>query len=210
LDIIAKYPDFVFLCSGLHNEFIKNIEEKIKKNFFKKIKKEKNKIVGIGETGLDYYWVQEEEWREKQRILFKETIELSKKLDKPLVVHIRGKENVASDALNILKEGKVKKVLLHLFGKRNFLKEVIEEGWYISMGPIIKTSKDYKKIARDFPLERILLETDSPWFGGSGRGTPLNIKIVCEEIAKIKKLEYKTVWERCGQNAIEFFRLLSK
>ena len=71
----------------------------------------------------------------------------------------------------------------------------------------------HKKIAKDVPIEKILLETDSPWFGGKTekgdriRGTPLNIKIPAGKIAEIKKIEFNEVWRICGENAIKFFNL---
>lgn len=79
--------------------------------------------------------------------------------------------------------------------------------------PDLATSKKHKKIARDMPLEQILLETDSPWFGGKTpekkdmRGEPTNIKIAAQKIAEAKKIDFETVWNACGANAIRLFNL---
>lgn len=87
------------------------------------------------------------------------------------------------------------------------IQRVNENNFHITIGPIIAKSKNHKKIARDVPIERILLETDSPWFGDGGRGTPLNIRIPCQKIAEVKNLDFEEVWRKCGQNSISFFKL---
>lgn len=87
------------------------------------------------------------------------------------------------------------------------MEKVNENNFYISVGPIIARSKSHKKIVKNISIERILLETDSPWFGNGGRGTPLNIKIPCQKIAEVKKITFEEVWRKCGENAIKFFSL---
>ncbi len=107
---------------------------------------------------------------------------------------------------------KNKKVLMHMFGDRKFLARVIDNGWSISIGPGILTSKDKRKIARDAPLNKILLETDSPWFAQEGQkyGAPLNVKLVAKKIAEIKHLSIEEVEKQTDLNAIEFFGLRLK
>ena len=113
--------------------------------------------------------------------------------------------------LDILEEEgmKGKKVLMHLFNDKEFLQRVVKNGWFISIGPGIAKSKDIKKIARDAPLDRIMLETDSPWFGQEGQkyGTPLNVKVACEKIAEAKKINILEVEKQTDLNAISFFGL---
>ena len=76
------------------------------------------------------------------------------------------------------------------------------------MNTILMKSKNHKKIVRDMPLEKIMLETDAPWLAlEGGRNTPLSIKSVAQKIAEIKKLSYEEVWKTCGKNAIDFFNL---
>jgi len=204
LNIAKKHKGFVFLCLGLHPEFIKDLDEEKKKDYIKQIIKNKDKIVGIGEIGLDYFWIKETEWQDRQKEIFIEFIKLAKKLDLPLVIHSR---DAMQETLEILeKEGmQRKKVLLHLFGAKEYLQRVIENGWSISIGPLIMKNKEIRKIARDMPLNKIMMETDSPWFGEGKTGTPLNTFKAAEKIAEIRKIPKEEVERQTDINAKEFF-----
>jgi TatD DNase family protein len=205
LQLVEKYKNFVFCVVGIHPEFIKEISEKQKDEFLDRIKKNKDKISGIGETGLDYWEIKEVEWQKRQRELFVELINFAKELKKPLVIHSR---NAYEDAIKILEQADVKEVLMHMFGANQLVKRVIEDGWYVSMNTVVLRSKKHKKVTRDVPLEKLLLETDSPWLGPEGkRNDPLSVKIVAEKIAEIKKLSFEEVWNKCGENTINFFNL---
>ncbi|MCX8193817.1 MAG: TatD family hydrolase [Candidatus Pacearchaeota archaeon] len=211
LEICKKYRGFVFCSLGIHPSYVKELsEDKIDKTI-KEIESHSKEIVAIGETGLDFNWVKEKELQEKQKELFRKMIALAKKLDKPLIIHNR---DATEDTISILEqEGmKNKRVLMHMFDDRKFLPRVIDNDWFISIGPSILTSKDKRKIARDAPINKILLETDSPWFAQEGQkyGTPLNVKIVAEKIAEIKKLSMKEIEKQTDLNAIEFFNLKIK
>lgn len=208
LKLARENKNFIFCAIGIHPEYIKEINDKEIDNVIKEIEKNKGFISAIGETGLDYYWVKEPEWQEKQKFLFKKFIALAKKLNLPLVIHSR---NASEDTIAILEEEgmKHKKVLMHLFSDRKSLAKVIENGWLVSIGPGIQKSKDIRKVARDMPLNRIILETDSPWFAQEGQkyGTPLNVKFALEKIAEIKKLSIEEIERQTDLNAVEFFNL---
>jgi len=146
-----------------------------------------------------------ESWREKQKDLFKKFIAFADKINKPLVIHAR---DAYEDCINILEEHRAKNVQLHMFGANHLVKKVIENGWYVSINTILLRSKKHKKVIRDMPIDKILLETDAPWLGpDGGRNEPSNIKIVAEKIAEIKKMDFETVWNMCGANAERFFNL---
>jgi TatD DNase family protein len=204
LEVARKNKGFVFCCLGLHPEYIKDLDGEKKKEYIKQIEKHKKEISGIGEIGLDYYWIKESEWQEKQKEMFTEFLNLAKKLNLPVIVHSR---DAMQDTIDILeKQGmKGKKVLMHLFGEKEMLTRVIDNGWSISIGPLILKNKETRKIARDCPIEKIMLETDSPWFGDGKRGTPLNVIKVCEKIAEIKKISKEEVERQTDLNAKEFF-----
>lgn len=202
--IADKYSGYVFPCVGIHPEYIKEASIKEVHDLMDKIKQNKDKIYGIGEIGLDYFWVKEPEWQKKQKELFAQWIDFAKELDKPLVIHSR---EAMDDTIKILEKNDAQNVMMHLFGSKNHLQTVIRNGWNISIGPLIKKSKEIRKIARDMPIEKIMLETDSPWFGENGRGEPTNIKVAAEYIARFKKMEFDAVWKECGRNSIRFFRL---
>jgi len=211
LDLVKEYPGFVFATIGIHPEFIKELSEEDINLTIKKVEENKEQIVAIGEIGLDYFWIKEKKWQEKQKILFERMIKLANRLNKPLVIHSR---DSSEDAINILEENgmKNKKVLMHSFREKKLLPRVIENGFYISIGPGILKSKDIRKIARDMPLNKIMLETDSPWFAqpGQDKGTPLNVKVAAQKIAEIKHLTTKEVEEQTDINTINFYSLKIK
>jgi TatD DNase family protein len=205
LQLADKYKNFVFASCGIHPEYIKEISEKEIEETIEKIKQNKDKIVAIGETGMDKFWVQEVDWQSKQKDLFIDLISLAKKIDKPLVVHSR---DAYKDVIEILESENAKKVLLHLWGDKNLIKTIIDNGWHISVGPILLKSKNHKKMIRDMPLERIMSETDSPWFGvEEKRGVPTNVKFVVQKISEIKKMSIENVDRITTQNAVKFFSL---
>jgi len=206
VEIAKNHKGFVFLCLGLHPEFIKDLDKERTKQYIQEIIKNKSHIFAIGEIGLDYFWIKDHEWQEKQKEMFIEFISLAKKLNLPAIIHSRDAMN---DTLDILeKQGmKGKKVLMHLFGAKEFLPRIIENGWSISIGPLILKNKEIRKIARDCPLKNIMLETDSPWFGDGKRGMPTNVIKVCEKIAEMKKLSKEAVEKQTDLNAKEFFKI---
>jgi TatD DNase family protein len=206
LRMVKKYKGYAFMCAGLHPEFIKEITPETKKDFFETVRRHSGETVAVGETGLDYNWTKESEWRERQKKLFVEMIEFAKELKKPLVVHAR---DAYLESVGILEKEKPGKVLMHMFGDEDLVERVVGNGWFISTNAIVLRSKNHRKIIKRAPLERILLETDAPWLhpSGHGRNDPTTIKIVAEKIADLKKIPFEDVWLRCGRNAAEFFGL---
>jgi len=209
--MVENNKGFVFCSCGVHPEYIKEVSEREKDDFLDLIVKNKDKIVAIGETGLDYWYIKEEDWRKRQKDLFIELIILANELDKPLIIHSR---EVFEETLEILERQDAKRVMLHMWGANNLVNRILENGWSVSMNTIILRSKKHKKIARDMPLDKLMLETDSPWLapkrlleGLEARNDPLSIKIVAEKVSEIKKIPFEMVWKQCGENAIKFFSL---
>ncbi|MEM5766128.1 MAG: TatD family hydrolase [Candidatus Aenigmatarchaeota archaeon] len=204
MQLVEKHRGFVFATVGIHPQYIKKINEKEKEEFFEIVRKNKDKIVGIGEVGLDFL-IEETEWREKQKELFSDFISLSNELKKPLIIHAR---KAFDEAIEILDAQKAKNVLMHFFSAKELLDRVIENGWYISVNTTLLTSKNIKKIVRDMPIERILTETDSPWLGSEGkRNDPRSIKLVIQRISEIKKVGLEEIDKLTTENAIKFFDL---
>jgi TatD DNase family protein len=126
-------------------------------------------------------------------------------LDLPLVIHSR---DAVEDAIKILEKENAKNVVMHMFGANQLTKKVVENGWYISMNAILLKSKKHKKVVRDCPLEKLMLETDSPWLSpDGGRNDPTSVKIVAEKIAEIKKISVEEVDRVTTENAKRFFRI---
>lgn len=204
LSLAGKHPGFLFPTLGFHpTEGGKNpgrIMELIKANA--------EKIVGVGEVGLDYHWEKDIAKREIQRERFSEFIELAEKLSKPLVIHSWDAEN---ECFEMVEDSGVK-VVFHCFsGKRELAKEIISKGFYISISTQVLFSKNVRKVAKDIPLDKLLLETDSPFLSPDKkkdpRNYPWNIKLAAEKVAGIKGISKNEVLERAKENAISVFDL---
>ena len=215
IEIAEKYKGFVFATVGMHPEYIKEFTEDQIDEFIERIKQNKDKFVGIGEIGLDYFWVKEDDQRERQRELFIKMIKLAKEINLPIIVHCR---EAYEDALEILEQEKPEKVLLHMWGKNILMDRVNKLGYYISMNSIVMRSKGHRKIIKSLPDDKLLLETDSPWLGlkktedgfmldNKIRNTPLTIKLVAQKIAELRKVPFEQLWVKCRDNAIRFYNL---
>jgi len=204
LKLVKKYKNFIFLTAGFHPEFISKFSGDEIREYLEKIEKNRNNLVGIGECGLDYYWIKDKKLREGQKKLFIEHISLAKKLDLPLIVHCR---DAAEECLKIIIEQKPKKVLLHFFSDKNLIQKVIENQYFVSINTSIFRSKSIKKITKKMKIEQLMTETDSPWLGFGKRNTPLSVKFVIEKIAEIKKLDFSEADKITTENAIRFFNL---
>lgn len=214
LQLVRQHKGFVFAATSVHPQYVKEIDEKELRKYFEMIRSNKENIVAIGETGLDYNWIKETEWQEKQKQLFIRFIDLANQLLLPLVIHSR---DAAETVVDILEKYKTKSVQMHMFTKRALLKRVIDNGWLISVNTLLLRSKNVKKIVRDCPLEQLMLETDSPWLGMDKdgklkpkdivRNEPIAVRLVAEKIAQIKKIKIENVDRQTTENAIKFFSL---
>jgi len=128
----------------------------------------------------------------------------------PLIIHSR---DACLDTVVLLEQNDMKgrKVLLHMFADKNLAERVANNGWMVSIGPSIQRSKGLRKIARDIPIQNLMTETDSPWFGeGEERGLPTNTFKAAEKIAEIKGISIEEVEKQTEQNAISFYGLKLK
>jgi len=213
-----KHKGFVFVTAGFHPEFMKEVDEKTRSDYIRKIIANRARIVGIGEVGLDYAWLKEPDEQERSRKLFAEMIGIAKRLDMPIVVHSR---EAHPDTLRILEENGAKRVLLHMWGghQKELIDKVKDLGYFVSVNTIVLRSKGYSKVVKAMPIEKMMLETDSPWLGvrkegeewvmdQSVRNEPTSIKMVAKKIAEIKKMPFERVWRDCGENSARFFGLI--
>ena len=160
--------------------------------------KNNNKVVAIGEIGLDYYWEKDENRRELQRKAFIKQIELANKLELPIVIHTR---EAVMDTLKILKENKVEnKGVFHCCPlNRELVKEGLKLGFYISFaGPVtFKNSKNASEIITMVPSDKMLIETDSPYLSPEPlrgrRNDPRNVIYIAQKIADVKGLKLEDV-----------------
>lgn len=171
------------------------------------IAKNSKKIVAVGEIGLDYYW--DKSFVDEQKEVFIKQIKMAQRLNLPIVVHDR---EAHKDCFDILKENNAERVLFHCFsGSVEFMKECVKEGWYIALGGVVtfKNAVKMKDVAREVPLDRLLLETDSPYLTPVPyRGKPNKpayVRYVAEEISKIREMPYEELADITTTNAERFF-----
>jgi len=171
------------------------------------ISRESRRIVAIGEVGLDYWRVRDDEGRNRQRRVFREFIELSKSLDLPLIIHSR---SAGRYTLEILFEMKAERVIMHAFdGAAKHAVKAVERGYMFSIPPSIARSQQKRNLVKRIPLENLLLESDSPVLSPvAGQvNYPWNILVSAEWIGKIKGVPIEKVIEVTGRNAAEILDL---
>lgn len=202
---LAEANQNFYASVGVHPDY-ENIEEPT----FEMLLKLANhpKVIAIGETGLDYFRLTGDlEW---QRSRFRTHIRAAIAADKPLVIHTR---NAAEDTLSIMREENAQKVggVMHCFTESlEVALAAIELGFYISFSGIVtfKNASAIKEVARTIPLNRILVETDSPYLAPMPyRGKinqPSYVKYVAEEIARLRDISFEEVSCATTEN---FFRL---
>lgn len=169
------------------------------------------KVVGIGETGLDYHW--DKSPREIQQQVFRKQIQLAKRVGLPIIIHNR---EATEDVLTILREEDAQEVggVMHCFGGSvETAQESIKMNFMISLGgPVtFKNAKKPKEVAAEIPLEHLMIETDAPYLAPhpyrGKRNEPSYVPLVAEEIARLKELPVETVAEATTENAKRFYKL---
>ncbi len=168
----------------------------------------KEKVVAIGEIGLDYYY--DHSPREVQKEVFVRQLDLARQLDLPVIIHNR---DAHKDILDIVKkEGKGLRGVFHCYsGSWEMAQELLKEGWYLSFGGSLTFKNAVKtvEVARNTPLERILLETDAPYLTPvplrGKRNAPLLVELVCERMALEKHMELEQITGLTTGNVYELF-----
>lgn len=168
-----------------------------------------DKVVGIGETGLDYYW--DKSPKDVQQELFRKHVRLAQRVKLPLIIHNR---EATADVLRILREEEAELTggIMHCFGGSvETAREAIRLNFMISLGgPVtFKNAKTPKEVAKEIELEHLLIETDAPYlaphpFRGK-RNEPSYVPLVAEEIARLKEISVEEVAKVTTQNAEKFF-----
>lgn len=204
---IKKYND-VYGYVGVFPEEVKDFSDKTLADM-EEIIKSNPKIIGIGEIGLDYYW--DKSFKELQKEVFIKQIEFANQMNLPLNIHSR---EAHLDTLEILKKyNKNSTAIMHCFsGSLEFARECIKEGIYIALGGVVtfKNAKKTKEVAKNIPLEYLLLETDDPYlapvpFRGK-ENQPMYVKYVAEEIANLRGITPEEVAKTSTENAKKIFK----
>ena len=199
---LAEQYDKLYAAVGLHPEDVKTYTPEGWDMICRLA--EHPKVVGIGETGLDYYW--DTSTKDAQKVLFEQHIDLAKQLHKPLVIHDR---EAHGDTLEILKRTNAKEAggILHAFsGSVEMALEVIKMGFYIGLGgPVtFKNARKAVEVAQAIPLDYLVIETDCPYmapvpFRGK-RNEPMLVQHTATKIAELRGISVEELIEATYQN----------
>lgn len=204
IDFAEKYS-FMYAAVGYHPENLENMPSDYLDKLAEMTKHPK--VVAIGETGLDYYW---DIPKDLQNKVFEEQLSLSVEIDMPIVVHDR---EAHGDTFNLLRKYKPK-ALVHCFsGSVELMHEAVKLGCYISLGGVVtfKNARHSVDVAREIPIDRLLLETDAPYmspvpFRGKRNDSSL-IVYTAEKIASIRGIGVQDLLDITCENAKRFYRI---
>ncbi len=219
--VVGLHPTHIFDWEyELEGQTVKTFAEEFDFDYYAKLA-ESDKVVGIGEVGLDYYRLPNGETKdsvkEKQFSVLEDIVRLARYVSKPLVFHIRpsqGSFDAYDDIADFIHRNDIKNFLLHSYlGNLEQAKRFVDLGAMFSFNGILsfKNAEDLREVAKFLPLENILLETDSPYlapvpFRGK-RCEPLYVKYVAEKLAEIKGITFAEVAEKTYNNSKKFFNL---
>ena len=211
---ISKKYSFIYSICGISPNDIPQSEQELWKDIAEiaKIIKENNtnKIIAIGEIGLDYYWNKEN--KELQKEAFIKQIDLANEMNLPIVIHSR---EASIDTIDIIRKHLVKKAgIFHCCQfNQEMIRQALELGYYISFaGPVtFKNSKNASDIVKMVPLDRILIETDGPYLAPEPnrgkRNDSRNVKYIAQKIAEFKDIPVDEVAKITYENAKRIFNI---
>ncbi|MBU9721982.1 MULTISPECIES: TatD family hydrolase [Bacillaceae] len=206
IELAEKY-EFIYAAVGWHP--VDAIDFKEEHLLWLKELTEHPKVVALGEMGLDYHW--DKSPKDVQKEVFRKQIQLAKELKMPIIIHNR---NADEDIVDILEEENAREVggIMHCFGgDLEIGKRCLEMNFHISFGgPLtFKNAKLPKDVAKEIPLERLLIETDAPYLAPhpyrGKRNEPAYVKLVAEKLAELKGVSYEEISYITNKNAKELF-----
>ena len=208
VEMVQNYP-FMYAAVGLHPDEVGDFDDERFK--FLKSQCQNEKVVAIGEIGLDYYW--DNESHDVQKQWFVRQLELARELDLPVIIHSR---DAAEDTLKIMKEyAQGLRGVIHCFSySKELAEEYVKMGFHIGIGGVVtfKNGKKLKEVAEVVPLEKILLETDCPYLAPEPyrgkRNSSLYIPHIAQAIADIKGITYEEVVAQTETNAKTLFGII--
>lgn len=207
VELSNKY-DNIFAAVGIHPHDAEGFKEEDLDELRELSNNEK--VVAIGEIGLDYYY--DNSPRDIQKEVFKKQLELSHELDLPVIIHTR---DAMGDTYDILKEfeGRVRGVMHCYTGSIEMAEKFMKLGFYISIaGPVtFKNAVNVREMAKQIPLERLLIETDSPYLAPvpnrGKRNDPTNVRYVADMLANLKEIQIDKIIEHSRENTVKLFSL---
>jgi len=208
LELIDKYRGFLYGTLGFHPVNASKADSVVVDEVLDEVNLNVDKAVAIGETGLDFYHVKDNEARKRQINVFESFIDLACEYEMPLVVHARDAESKAFDIIK--RYNSLQDVVFHCYGgDAKTANAIIEEGYYISFSTMVCFSSHHQNLVEDPPLSNILTETDSPYlspFEGI-RNEPAFVEEAIKKIADIKSISLEEVGKTTQKNARDVFGL---
>ena len=202
---LAEKYDFIYAAAGVHPHDADSLKDSDMDVLKKMLEHEK--VVALGEIGLDYFY--DNSPRDIQRKWFIRQLEIAKETDMPTIVHCR---DAMGECIEIIKKSGVTKGVMHCFsGSGESAAELVNLGWYISFSGSVtfKNAEKLKRAAAIVPMEKMFIETDSPYLSPEPmrgkRNTPSYVRYVAEKIAEIKELDVSEVARITKENAKRFF-----
>lgn len=207
INLSKKYPN-VFLTLGYHPSEVNNLKEQDFDILEEQIIKNKDKVIAIGEIGLDYHYGSDT--KEEQKELFEKQINIAKKYNLPVVIHTR---DAIQDTYDILNDLKIKGVLHCFSGSKEMAEKFIKLGFYLGIGGVVTFKNSHLiDVIKEIGLNNIILETDSPYlspFRGD-KNEPKNIKIIANFLSDNLNISVKELANITTNNAIALFDLNNK
>lgn len=206
INLAEKY-DNVYATVGIHPHSAKEMDETTIEALRDLAKHEK--VVAIGEIGLDFHY--DNSPRDVQRKWFKRQLELAKELDMPVTIHSRSASQEVFDMIKEAQDGTLRGVMHCYSDSVEMAKDYVDLGFYISLaGPVtFKNAKTPKEVAKVVPLDRLLVETDSPYLtpepNRGKRNEPAYVRYVAGQIAELKGISYEELAEATNRNTKELF-----
>lgn len=204
---LAEEYDFIYASVGVHPHDAASLAEEDMARLKKMLTHKK--VVALGEIGLDYFY--DNSPRDIQKKWFIRQLQIAKETDMPVIIHCR---DAVGECMDIIRKSEHKKGVMHCFsGSAETAEELANMGWYVSFSGSVtfKNVEKLRRAASAVPLDRLMIETDSPYLSPEPvrgtRNTPQNVRYVAEKIAEIKQISVEEVAKITFENAKKFFNI---
>ncbi|WP_342303685.1 TatD family hydrolase [Methanolobus sp. ZRKC5] len=201
---LAKKYEFMHATLGLSPQMVPDADDAKIKQILSQIERNIDKAIGVGEAGLDFYYCTSDAGRKRQEDVFRQVIEIADRYNKTLIIHGRDGEDLA---LEMTKD--LDRVIFHCYGgSLETMKNIVDAGHYISVPTLVCFSEHHKSIAKNLPLDNMLIETDSPYLSPrKGRNEPAFVLDSVPVIAHLKEMEEAEIAMATMQNTRRAFEL---
>lgn len=210
LQLAQTHKDFVYPAIGWHPWNLKSLEIDRNLEF---IEAHVGQVVGIGEIGLDYHKkVRAVAEKDLQKRVLREILKIAQKYNKPVIIHSR---YAWRDALSLVEEAQLERAVFHWYtGTSSVLRDIVSQGYFISATPAVEYHGEHRRAVKEIPLDKLLLETDSPVVYRRGsefeyEARPADVLRALKGAAKLRGVSEAQIAEITTNNALKFFGLQS-